>query len=332
VKPWRDALHREEGWSRQLLSPTTWIVSAAFMVLVLGALVLPAVQKLKPQPHIVVYTSQDKVFAEAMFRLFTEETGIGVRAVFDSEAVKTVGLANRLLAEKRNPRCDVFWSNEELRTRQLAAQDVFDETTGWRPFGFRSRRLVINTNLVPIAEAPRRFQDLTNAVLRGRLAMAYPLFGTTCTHLLALRSRQSPEGWTAWCEGLMANRPMIVDGNSVVVRQVGRGEAAIGMTDSDDIAAGQSEGFPIAALPLAPDSLLIPNTAGLVRGGPNPVGGRQFVQWLTRPETAYRLAALNAIEGIDPDRVSGPTLVPNWQAMLRDLESATHALKQVFVR
>ena len=37
-----------------------------------------------------------------------------VRAVYDSEAVKTVGLVNRLIAEKANPQCDLFWNNEEF--------------------------------------------------------------------------------------------------------------------------------------------------------------------------------------------------------------------------
>jgi hypothetical protein len=31
----------------------------------------------------------------------------------------------------------VFWGNEEMRTRQLAAQGVFRETNGWAAFGHR---------------------------------------------------------------------------------------------------------------------------------------------------------------------------------------------------
>ena len=37
---------------------------------------------------------------EPLFRSFFDATGIEVRAVYDSEAVKTVGLVNRLIAEK----------------------------------------------------------------------------------------------------------------------------------------------------------------------------------------------------------------------------------------
>src|ERR1700733_727585 len=108
---------------------------------------------------VVVYTSQDEVFAEPIFRDFETQTGIRVRPVYDSEAVKTVGLVNRLLTESAHPQCDVFWNNEEFRTRQLAAHDVFRPTNGWTHLGYRTRRLVINTNLLSLANAPRTFSD-----------------------------------------------------------------------------------------------------------------------------------------------------------------------------
>ncbi|HLF23236.1 MAG TPA: hypothetical protein VI565_04870, partial [Burkholderiales bacterium] len=101
---------------------------------------------------VVIYAAQDQVYAEPILREFEKETGIKVKAVYDSEAVKTVGLANRLLAERSHPQCDVFWGNEEMRTRQLAAQGVFRETNGWAALGYRSRRIVINTNFVTLAE------------------------------------------------------------------------------------------------------------------------------------------------------------------------------------
>lgn len=325
-------MHRENGFSRKLQSPTFWIIVTCVIVLVIGTFVLPAIQKFKGKPHVVVYTSQDKVYSEALFKLFTQETGIDVRAVYDAEAVKTVGIANRLLAEKRHPQCDVFWNNEELRTRQLAAAGVFDQTTGWTAFGYRSRRLVINTNLISMNDAPQHFVDLTNSTWRGKFAMAYPLFGTTGTHLMALRSRESEAEWLAWCKALAANQPMIVDGNSVVVQQVGRGEVAVGMTDFDDIEAGKREGYPIAAVPLLSDALLIPNTAGLVRGGPNPEQGREFLNWLIRPATVRRLVELRALEGSDQAQLGLVTITPNWNSMLTNMATATTELKQLFVR
>ena len=145
--------------------------------------------------EVIVYASQDQVYAEPILNEFTRATGTRVRAVYDSEAVKTVGLVNRLLREASNPQCDLFWNNEELRTRQLAARGILRETNAWAAMGHRSRRIVINTNLVPTAKAPSGLASLTNAEWRGRIALAYPLFGTTATHFLALRQHWGPQQW-----------------------------------------------------------------------------------------------------------------------------------------
>ena len=112
---------REVGWQLgMLLGP--------LLLVVLIFLVVPAKDESSGAPVVVIYASQDQVYAEPILKEFEKQTGIKARAVYDSEAVKTVGLANRLLAERSNPQCDVFWNNEELRTRQLAAQDIFRET------------------------------------------------------------------------------------------------------------------------------------------------------------------------------------------------------------
>ncbi len=128
-------------------------------------------------------------------REFDKQTGIKARAVYDNEAVKTVGLANRLLAERSHPQCDVFWGNEEMRTRQLAAQEVFRETNGWAAVGYRSRRIVINTNRLSLAAAPHSLLELTNEIWRGKVALAYPQFGTTATHFHALRQYWGDALW-----------------------------------------------------------------------------------------------------------------------------------------
>src|SRR5580698_3713649 len=53
-------------------------------------------------PVVVIYTSQDEVYAEPILKDFEKQTGIEAQAVYDSEAVKTVGLVNRLLTERPN--------------------------------------------------------------------------------------------------------------------------------------------------------------------------------------------------------------------------------------
>ena len=70
------------------------------------------------KPTVVVYTSRDQLYAEPMLKAFERETGIQVQAIYDTGATKTVGLTNRLLAEKDHPQADVFgtrkWSERSF--------------------------------------------------------------------------------------------------------------------------------------------------------------------------------------------------------------------------
>ena len=286
----------------------------------------------KSQNQVIAYCAQDQVYAEPVLREFNRQTGLKARAVYDSEAVKTVGLANRLLAERQHPQCDVFWGNEELRTRQLAAQGVFRETNGWVAVGYRSRRIVLNTNRLALAAAPRSLLELTNETWRGKVALAYPQFGTTATHFHALRQHWGDTLWQAWCRALAANKPLLVDGNSVVVRMVGRGEAWLGLTDSDDVAAGQAENLPVAQLPMTDETLLIPNTIGVVCGAQHPDAAQQLFVYLQRPEVVGQLVTVHALEGVSPGEVTVPTLKVDWDALLRDLEGTTAKLNRIFLR
>ncbi|MFN3407997.1 MAG: extracellular solute-binding protein [Limisphaerales bacterium] len=346
--------HNDKNWPKgefarhEVVQFSWWIIIP--VIALLAALLLPVI-KMRSGPVAILYCAQDQEYAEPLLKQFEQETGIRVKAVYDSEAVKTVGLANRLLAERNHPRCDIFWGNEELRTRQLAAQNVFRETNGWAAFGHRSRRIVVNTNLVTAGRlpAPASLLDLTNSIYRGQVALAFPQFGTTGTHMNALRQHWGETGWLAWCRALIANEAKVVDGNSVVVKLVGRGEAAIGLTDSDDVFAGQRNGLPVAMLPLTPslspsdgervaggrvrgsgEMLLIPNTVAVIRNAPHPEAAQRLFEWLQKPEVARRLVEVNALESAEPPGAVG--LQPDWPALLRDLDATTKQLNEVFLK
>jgi iron(III) transport system substrate-binding protein len=302
---------------------------AAVGLALLGVLAVSMLKRVAGPRSVTLYTSQDQVYADLILQRFEQDTGLRIRPVYDSEAVKTVGLANRLLAERNHPQCDVFWNNEILRTWQLAAHGLFE---GWTEFGYRSRRLVINTNLLHPDDAPRSLLELTNRAWQGKVALAYPLFGTTVTHFLALRQHWGEQAWEQWCRALQANQPFMVDGNSVVVQFVGRGEAWIGMTDSDDIAVGQREGMPVAALPITELDLLIPNSVAIVRGGPNPASADVLYEYLQSATVTDRLIAVDGLEGATADEVKVRTLNPDYHRLLEELEMGTDQLKRIFLR
>jgi iron(III) transport system substrate-binding protein len=303
------------------------------ILLPLLLLALAALAGCSPEPKrsVILYASQDEVFADPVLREFSHQSGITVRTLFDGEAVKTVGLANRLLSESNQPQADLFWNNEELRTRQLATAGMFERSNGWWRLGQRMRRIVVNTGLVAKADQPASLLELTNSRWRGRVAMAYPGFGSTATHLLVLRQRWGETNWLAWCRALAANRPLLVEGNSMVVRTVSRGAAAVGLTDSDDIAAARRGGQRVEAVSTIDTNLIaLPNTLGIVRGGPHPEEARILAASLQQTAVLQQLVNAGALE----DVAAGPAVLSGeeWDRLIAELPAATRQLGEIFLR
>jgi iron(III) transport system substrate-binding protein len=256
---------------------------------------------------VVVYTSLDRPYAEPVLRAFEQETGVRARAVYDTEAAKSLGLARRIVAERRRPRADVFWSSESARLvllkrdgvlaayRSPAAAGIptrFRDPEGyWTGFAARARVLVWNREQV--RQPPRSLLELVEPRWRNAVVMANPLFGTTASEASALFQALGAERARAFYRALRDNGVRIVDGNAVVADRVARGQAKVGLTDTDDAYTRIRDGRPLGML--LPDqegigAFLIPNTVALVRGGPHPEAGRRLIDFLLRPETEAMLA------------------------------------------
>jgi iron(III) transport system substrate-binding protein len=96
------------------------------------------------------------------------------------------------------------------------------------------------------------------------------------------------------------NDVRLYDGNSAVVRAVSQGEIDAGITDTDDVVAGQRERWPVdmsvepigfAAWGLSGrGTLVIPNTAALVKGGPHPKEAAALLDFLLSAKVEELLA------------------------------------------
>ena len=276
---------------------------------------------------LTIYTSQDQVYAEPILRGFEKQSGIKIRAIYDSEAVKTVGLVNRLIFEKNNPQCDLFWNNEELRTRQLATKGVLNTSMRIEVFGTRTRQWVWNTNQISMASIPKDLFTLTNAHWRSKVAIALPLFGSTSTHFQILRQKWGKERWNQWCRGLIANDVITVNGNSVVVQLVGRGEVALGITDSDDIRAGLKNQLPIAGKSIVEDGFIIRNSIGYIAGSPFQNLSKRLAEYLQSNSVKDSLIEAGALDSFS----SGSSQKIDWQRIVAENEIAVNELKSVFL-
>src|SRR5205823_12792009 len=69
-----------------------WVIPIVGPLSLLFLLLTNAIER-NNRNQVVAYCAQDQVYAEPIFREFERLTGDKVRALYDNEAVKTVGLA-----------------------------------------------------------------------------------------------------------------------------------------------------------------------------------------------------------------------------------------------
>lgn len=282
---------------------SAWLLLVAALIFVSGC--GPA----SSPEEVVVYCALDREFAEPILSDWEKETGIKVRAVYDAESTKTVGLVNRILAEKARTQCDLFWNNEVLHTLRLEKEGLLAEYAPkraerypaefqspkhtWHGFAARARVIVVNTKLLPREEdRPKGIEDLAKPEWKDKVAIAKPLFGTTATHAACLFALWGDDQAQDFFRALKAN-VRVLSGNKQVALAVAGGELPVGLTDTDDALIELEKGMPVAIV--YPDSdgigtLFIPNTISILKDAPHPEAARRLADDLLRPKVEERLS------------------------------------------
>jgi ABC-type Fe3+ transport system, periplasmic component len=228
--------------------------------------------------EVVIYVSEDQVFSEPILKDFEKETGIKIRAVYDTEEAKGTGVMNRLLMEKNNPQADVYWANEPIRAVVLKqsgisatyvsvnAKDIpdnFKDAEGcWTAFSARARVLVVNK------KAPNRPTSIiayTEPQWKGKSVIANPLFGTTTAHVAALFTIWEEDRAKSFMTDMKKNGVKISTNNGESADLVAAGEFDFSLVDSDDAINRIRQGKAIKII--FPDQkegevgcMLVPNT------------------------------------------------------------------------
>ena len=255
---------------------------------------------------LVVYCAHDSIYAEAILRDFTRQTGIAVSARYDTEATKSLGLVELLVREKDAPRCDVFWNNELLGTLDLKEKGVlapymgpgweriparFRDAEGhWAGFAARLRVYIFNTDAIAMTD---RGMPLHLPADFSRWAIAKPLYGTTLTHYSVLWQRWGREKLIAWHSEMRAGGARELGGNAAVKDAVAAGACDLGFTDTDDFFDAKDAGKPVAMRPVRLEggaTICIPNTVAVIRGTRREPDARRLVNFLLSSETELALA------------------------------------------
>jgi iron(III) transport system substrate-binding protein len=283
-----------------------------------------------PDDALVVYCAHDSIYSDAILQKFQDRTGIKLVIRYDTEATKSLGLVNLLIAEKDDPVCDVFWNNEVLGTMKLKTEDVlqayskaessripsrFRDPDGmWIGFGARMRVWILNSEQ-PVSNQRARYGKTTQpgvnenamnakwsnwmsdpSVLTGldlkRFTVAKPLYGTTLTHYSVLTKIWGLRKLQEWHHDSRKQGLKEVNGNAAVKNLVANGKADIGWTDTDDYSLAVDANSPVHHVPVLVNgkTICIPNSVAIVKGTKRLSDAEKLVEFLTSAEVEILLA------------------------------------------
>ena len=302
----------------------------------------------KDSNEVVVYVSEDQVFSEPILKDFEEDTGIRVKAVYDTEETKSTGVMNRLIAEKGNPQADVYWANEPIRAIVLKQKGIsekyyspnsdgipanFKDPQGyWTGFSARARVLVVNAE-----DTPSSILAYIDEKWSNKGVVANPLFGTTTSWVAALFTIWGEDIAGNFMEKMKQNGTKISTSNGESTMLVVNKEFVFSLVDSDDATNAIRDGKPVRQV--YPDQeesglgcLVLPNAAVLIKGGPNPENGKKFIDYVLSSQTERKLAFADCAqiplhEGVEtPDDV---IKIEELRSMQVDFETVAKKLQEI---
>jgi iron(III) transport system substrate-binding protein len=251
--------------------------------------------------RLVIYSGRKEKAIKPVVEAFTKQTGIQV----DLKIGKTSGLANEIRMEKARPRGDLFISTEGGIMEVLAKEGLLDPyqsaatkavpfdfksaTGAWTGISGRARILLYNKNLVAEKEAPKSILDLTDPKWKGKLAIAGTRERTSLAWAAWLVAIKGEAFTRDYLSKLQSNGLKILTDNTEVWQGVGRGEFAVGLTNSPNYYLAKQNNLPVGVV--YPDqeadglgTPINPNAAALIMGAANPEAARKFIDFLLSPE------------------------------------------------
>jgi iron(III) transport system substrate-binding protein len=268
---------------------------------------------------LTIYSGRKESLVQPIIDAFEKETGIKVTFLEGDSSQ----LANQILEEGRNPRADVYISNDAGTLGYLAEKgglqeyqsdavkavpsDLRADDGTWVGASIRVRTIIYNTELVSDDEAPKSISDLTDPKWKGQLAVAGSANEAMVGHLSQLRVVKG-EKWTEkWLSGVLANDPVVTKGHGDIRAAVGAGELKVGLVNHYYYHQELEEGSPVALVyPDQDDTGAFLNVAGLgiVKGAKNLDAAQRFIDFVVGEEAQEIFAGANfelpVLDSVDP--------------------------------
>ncbi|WP_232699470.1 extracellular solute-binding protein [Brevibacillus daliensis] len=211
-------------------------------------------------------------------------------------------LVNRMIAEKDNPQGDLWYGGggflpfESAKDKGIITEYIPESIKDWPEVrdGIKIRDkdwkwigaeifvlgFVYNTDLVKPEDAPKTWDDLLDPKWKGKIQMANPAAsGTaTLTVLAQLMERGEEPGWD-YFKKLMDQVSALPDSGSAPTKAVAKGEASIAIAFDFMAYEMKAKGEKVDFI-VPEKTAIIVNPVSLVQDGPNPAGGKAFIDYL----------------------------------------------------
>ncbi|MCG7344105.1 extracellular solute-binding protein [Sporosarcina sp. ACRSL] len=258
--------------------------------------------------RITLYSPETPDFTKELAQKYEELHGDKVDVHYNG----TNNLVNQMMAEKDNPKADVWYGGggilpfEAAVERGILASYIPDFAADWDVVedGIKMKHedgkyvgvelfvlgFSYNTDLVSEEEAPKTWADLLDPKWEGKIQFPNPAASGTATLMVMDQMMQQGED-KAWeyFEKLVKQANSIPDSGSAPTKAVAMGEAHIGVGFDfmayELKAKGETVDF------IVPDKTpVLANPASLIEGGPNAEGGKKLIDFLLSEEAQQIMA------------------------------------------
>jgi iron(III) transport system substrate-binding protein len=169
--------------------------------------------------------------------------------------------------------------------------------------------LAVNISLLPLDQAPKSWAELADPKWLGKIASARAdNSGSAMQQLQGVLTIFGDKGWDEY--GQIAKNFVLTDSSGAVPRYVADGETPMGLTLEDNALQYVQGGSPMSIVHLSDGTIATPDGIALIKGGPNPDGGKKFIDWAMSKSTQEKLSQDIGRRSVRTD-VAGPAGTPN---------------------
>ncbi len=189
-----------------------------------------------------------------------------------------------------------------------------DKDGTWTGYYLGVLAIAVNTKVLKEKNLPEPtgWADLLKPIYKGQISIAHPASSGTAYTMLAtivqLNGKDTPDKGFAYLRDFHKNVLQYQKSGAAPARQVGQGEVAIGIVFAHDILATIDAGFKDLKIVYPSEGTgWEVGAVALVKGAPDAVEGKKFLDWMMTAKAQSLLFTLKAYQlPLNPDAAVNP--------------------------